>query len=509
MVATPAGRTLLWGDPAPAAATADAPRAEAAIAAPMPTGLHSPRSDRLPTVAVAATPPRRHADRAGSAAIGTAPHGPMVVTAAAEPRLAGRIGSAGIATRPHDPVMPVIAPVAQSLTLGGASFDIDVIVDPTAEAALAGWPMLPAFEGGGRADPAADVVVATTTADADRGGLPAMLTAPMLLALEAGSPVLDVLFAPPTALALPAAPIDKQSDLVVHVDTADKLIEVFDDEDFSWNAVREGSLDAVPRVFVSTFPDDIGEIETIDLRKRVFFDSLLPLVLAVNEEIQGERARLDALLADLEAGVPPTAADAAWLADLATRYEVADTDIDELRLRVDVVPPSMALAQAAVESGWGTSRLARRGNALFGQIVADASQGIPAADGDHGFAAFETLFDSAAAYAENLNTHFAYEEFRAARAEQRAAGAHPDGYTLMGELTAYSELGHEYIDYIRVVIRANDLQTFDRIRLRAPDDAEADTAFDGPSGIVPSMTDQEEAWRGPALRRLAAPGTPA
>jgi Bax protein len=273
--------------------------------------------------------------------------------------------------------------------------------------------------------------------------------------------------------------------------------------------VREGHLDEVPRVFVSTFPDDIHEIDAIDLRKRVFFDTLLPLVLAVNEEILADRERLQAIVANIEAGVPPTTADARWLAELSAAYEVARVDIDALLPRVDAVPPSMALAQAAVESGWGTSRLARRGNALFGQIVASGADGIPASDGDHGFAAFETLRDSTASYAMNLNTHFAYEAFREARAAQRAAGEMPDGYALMGELTAYSELGHEYIDYIRVVIRANDLQAFDRTRLRAPDGTEDAPAAGWPPRLVPSMTDEEEARRGPALRRLVASGAPA
>ena len=114
----------------------------------------------------------------------------------------------------------------------------------------------------------------------------------------------------------------------------------------------------------------------------------------------------------------------------------------------------MALAQAAVESGWGTSRLARRGNALFGQTA-----------GSGGHAEFDRLIDGTAAYARNLNTHAAYAEFRALRADMRARGLRLDGDQLVGTLLAYSERGAAYVRAVRSLLRYNELGLADLVRL--------------------------------------------
>jgi len=261
-----------------------------------------------------------------------------------------------------------------------------------------------------------------------------------------------------------APPVDKATETIFYASSADTLLRTFDVHDFSYVAVQEGAA-AVPRVFVKAFPDDIADIDSVDLRKRIFLDTMLPIVLAANEAILADRARLAALRESIGHGVAPSPADARWLVALGRRYEVPDQDLETLLARVDAVPPSMALAQAAVESGWGTSSLARRGNALFGQIVADPADGIPARDGGHGYAAFETLGESVEAYTRNLNTHPAYADFRAERARLRAAGRPLDGDRLMGTLTAYSERGPDYVAYVRRLMRANDLGLFDRVRL--------------------------------------------
>lgn len=470
-------------DPAPLAAGLTA--AVLFLATPvgwdLVVGRHAPAADPLATLAGAAAPPLpRIEDGRSDAPID---HGIDIATTAPPAPDGGPYPEGYPEHRPSPPA--VMAGPPASLLLAGLGFQVPEAAGD--REAIAGDPdrLVPIFQIGGpdavpEDDPAADATIATSAPVGSPPRVPTVLGAPIMVALEAGRPVIDVLFAPPTARAMPVAPLDKSTDRVVSVDTADKLVEMFDGENFSWDAVRQGRLEEVPRLFVSAFPSDIDEIDTIDLRKRVFFDSLLPLVLAVNERVLADRARLQRMIADLEAGVPPRAADGPWLAALARDYEAGNLALDDLLVRVDIVPPSMALAQAAVESGWGTSGLARNGNALFGQIVAPGVDGIPAADGDHGFAAFETLKDSAASYVRNLNTHPAYAAFRSARASQRAAGEWLDGYRLMGELTAYSELGMEYIDYVRVVIRANDLQAFDRVRLRPV--REAQTGSEPESG---------------------------
>jgi len=127
----------------------------------------------------------------------------------------------------------------------------------------------------------------------------------------------------------------------------------------------------------------------------------------------------------------------------------------------------MAIAQAGVESGWGTSYAARVGNSLFGQIQVSGRHAVdvPWKAGPAMPQPFATVADSVEAYFLNLNTHFAYASFRAERAQQRAQGAQPDGFRLIGQLLRYSELGMQYINYVRNIIRENQLSDFDRARL--------------------------------------------
>jgi Bax protein len=270
---------------------------------------------------------------------------------------------------------------------------------------------------------------------------------------------LQVADLPPQELALPASavpPIDKTSDLVLKVDSAGKLSEIFDSADYALADVRDGEAE-VPRLLVEAMPADLRRLDSTDLRKDVFFNALLPLVLRVNEDIRHDRDRLLALQGLQHLGLGPSAESRAWLAELSERYDVADGDVDALLLRVDVVPPSLALAQAAVESGWGTSYSAQRRNALFGQTAGSAVR----------YAAFDRLIDGVSSYARNLNTHPAYAGFRARRAELRAARLELDGYDLASTLLRYSTRGTAYIRDVRAMIRGNDLVELDSARLAA------------------------------------------
>jgi Bax protein len=265
-----------------------------------------------------------------------------------------------------------------------------------------------------------------------------------------------------------ATPIAKGSTLILTVPESDKLAALFRRMDYAFADILRGGR-PVPRVFLAALPEDLDTIATSGERKALFFKSLLPLVLATNERILADRERLLGLARWLARGHQITAADRDWLAMLAARYEAPAGDLAELARRVDAVPPSMALAQAAVESGWGTSRVAREHNAPFGQIALG-----PAADGEGGsaddvrYASFQTLAEAVDAYVRNLNTHAAYEDFRLSRADARAAGQPLDGSALMGHLVGYSELGEAYVAFIREVIEANDLALLDGAAL-APD----------------------------------------
>ena len=172
---------------------------------------------------------------------------------------------------------------------------------------------------------------------------------------------------------------------------------------------------------------------------------MLPIVLQVNEEIMAERKRLWALRTRLRMGRRLDAIERLWLIVRAERYGVARGDIDGLLRRLDVIAPSMALAQAAEESGWGTSRFARQGNAIFGQWVFAEPGALTPMRRDkgkaHGIRTFASLLDGARSYARNLNSHRAYGAFRALRAKLRRAGKPLDGALLAGTLVRYSKRG--------------------------------------------------------------------
>ncbi len=162
--------------------------------------------------------------------------------------------------------------------------------------------------------------------------------------------------------------------------------------------------------------------------------------------------------AKMAGGTPLSADEVQWVLALADAYDQPDAEIDALLKKVDVVPPSMALAQAIEESGWGTSRIARQNNAVFGQFGQVAS-------GDWDYRNFASLTEAVASYARNLNTHRAYREFRQARARMRAHDGELDAWELASSLHRYSERGDDYVQSLRSIMRDNRLEAFDTARL--------------------------------------------
>lgn len=249
--------------------------------------------------------------------------------------------------------------------------------------------------------------------------------------------------------------------------TADELAGFFRDVAYTLTDVRLG--EAVPPIKVDRVPGDLGSKDGNE-RKALFITALLPVVLEANQRVLADREQL-LYLRDKLASAPQmlTAIERIWLEDLADRYETTVEKIDELIRRVDVVPPSMAIAQAGVESGWGTSYAARTGNALFGQIQAVGRHSVavswkPGAGMPQPFA---SVGDSTDAYVINLNTHPAYAGFRNERAAMRERGEHPDGFRLIGTLLRYSERGQAYVQFVRQIMRENELSVFDKARLSA------------------------------------------
>ncbi len=290
--------------------------------------------------------------------------------------------------------------------------------------------------------------------------------------LAAGAVTAGLRFAPPPPpLRLPLAGFAP-----VEAPDADALMQGLS---YPLEPVRGGTAPA-PALLLASLPGDLGQLDA-PRRKALFLRALLPMVLAVNEHLLAKRRHLLRLADTLARGGALPAEDRAWLTRLARRFDLAPAGagpgaadlalVDRLLLRVDAVPASLALAQAALESGWGTSRFARHGNALFGERVWSRDAGLAPQGGpaSRRFAVrrFDRLVDAVAAYAHNLNTHAAYAGFRARRAAQRIAGR-LDAAALAGDLGAYSQLGPEYIGRLRAVMRDNGLAGFDRARLAEP-----------------------------------------
>lgn len=250
--------------------------------------------------------------------------------------------------------------------------------------------------------------------------------------------------------------------------TVGTLTKTFSSLNYDLDSLREGTA-TVPRLFVVSLPADMNRIRVPEKRKWVFLNAVLPLVLKINDEIRATRRRVETLMTKRGAGARLSAEARLWLAALAERYGTGRDDLAALLSRVDNIPPSLALAQAAEESGWGTSRFVLEGNALFGQWTFAGTQNlIPTrrdAGRSHGVKAFTNLLDAVRAYMHNLNTHRAYRKFRSMREKMRLTARPADGLALVGSLTNYSVRGKKYIRSIRAIITTNRLLALDKARL--------------------------------------------
>ncbi|MFC4238075.1 glucosaminidase domain-containing protein [Thalassospira xianhensis] len=251
----------------------------------------------------------------------------------------------------------------------------------------------------------------------------------------------------------------------------EQLEELYESLDYTRQSWQDGKRE-VPRLFLQTIPErwrsEISDQVTVATKKRIFFRTLGPLALLANEEIEFQRAALEKAISD---------GDNTVITELATQYRVDgapgdSTTIAELRKRINPVPPSLVLAQMAIESGWATSRFAALGNALFGQWTYDGEGITPEQQrthlGDYKIASFRTPFGSVRAYLLNLNTHNAYADLRDMRASDIAANRQSTGMELAEALIRYSERGEEYVKEVQAVIRQNSLQEVDNAVLEGP-----------------------------------------
>jgi uncharacterized FlgJ-related protein len=268
----------------------------------------------------------------------------------------------------------------------------------------------------------------------------------------------------------------------------DGLIEHLKQEDW-WGEVNPEEQLTVPHMMITRIHPSWREVAPnlpVQQKKAVFYRLMLPLVMHANEMVMDRREELLQAQASLAAGKAITSEEIEQLQRAAVLLRVMSEEeaagltadspdlakiLDEMLYRLDVIPPGLALGQAAYESGYGTSRFAADGNALFGQWIYGGNGMQPeekrASKGNYGVAAFEWPFDSVRGYFINLMSHPAYEDFRRLRADLRAAGEPLSSLRLADGLVRYSERGQEYVDGLKGIIRVNKLEVADTAVFRA------------------------------------------
>lgn len=232
----------------------------------------------------------------------------------------------------------------------------------------------------------------------------------------------------------------------------------------------------VPPLILQTLPKDLPEITSSKQKKRVFFKSLLPMILLANNEIRQDRAQILTLQQLVQQGTPLSENQLETLTALAKHYKIKSATLTspaafrQLLLRVDTIPAELAMAQAANESAWGTSRFSQEANNLFGEWTFEPGTGLIPEGRPEGATyevrRFPTVYDSVRSYLRNLNTHFAYRELRLIRAQTRADNLPLDGSALAEGLLRYSIRGEEYVKDLQSLIRFNRLTRFTVASLR-------------------------------------------
>ena len=243
---------------------------------------------------------------------------------------------------------------------------------------------------------------------------------------------------------------------------ASTIKQLFEDTNYSLKDVRKKKL--VKPVALTLLPAEIKMIESSKQRKEFFIQIILPLILQENNNIKLDRKRLFSIINKSN----NSSLEKKWLDKKYKQYGVSSKDLSILKIRMDEIPVSLAIAQAAKETGWGTSRFAQEGNALFGQWTW-SGEGLKPKDADknegHKVMKFNVLQASVRAYQRNLNTHSSYKNLRKARAELRDRGQPLDSLILVNYLNEYAETGQKYVDVLTQIINQNNLKDFDDAKL--------------------------------------------
>ncbi|MEL0248060.1 MAG: glucosaminidase domain-containing protein [Pelagibacteraceae bacterium] len=248
-----------------------------------------------------------------------------------------------------------------------------------------------------------------------------------------------------------------------------KQLEIyFKKNNFDPFTITEQELDYLP--ILSSLPSDFDQLQDVKLKKKLFYLITLPIIHESNRLILEDRE----MIINIEKKFLRKTLNENEVNEtvrLAVKYKLDYSTIDlklfrDLKQRINIIPVSLALAQAIVESGWGQSRFALEGNALYGQWTTNEQKGIIPEDRDedktHAVRKFENLQQSVQAYMHNINTHRAYYSFRVVRRiAERVQYTDPISAKVKF-LAAYAEIGQEYVDKLELIIESNKLREFDR-----------------------------------------------
>ena len=257
---------------------------------------------------------------------------------------------------------------------------------------------------------------------------------------------------------VPTTPYDPETDYTLNTQT---VLNLFEDLEYDLDRVRSKKL--VKPIYFTRLPKDLDEIKSVTQKKETFLQILLPLVVAENESILKDRKYLLKILKENQSKKNQN-----WINKKYKEYKVTEKNVDELIEKIDIIPASIALAQAAKESGWGTSRFALEGNAIFGQWTWNGTglEPLDKVDGQkHKIARFPLLRASVKAYITNLNTHSGYKSFRKKRQVLRSQNKNLSGLDLIHELDKYAQTGKEYTKTLEKIIRQNDLDEFEAVTI--------------------------------------------
>lgn len=245
---------------------------------------------------------------------------------------------------------------------------------------------------------------------------------------------------------------------------ANEMIDIFEKYNFSVESFLNDQSSNL--IIFSSWPSDFLNIKSVNKRKRLFINTLLPIIFVENRKILEERKRILDWWSQSGGEVLSREFWPNWLFELSEKYNYTESSLGSLLIRVDIVPLSLALSQAAIESGWGSSRYMNEGNAIFGQYTYDSKNGIKPrerANGKNFFVKrFSTLSESVRSYLKNINTHLAYEDFRQERRKLRMNGDNLSGNVLASFLNNYSERNQAYVDDLKLLIETNNFMKFDK-----------------------------------------------